>query len=109
MSQFSVSTPALGYSAAAMSGALADFDARVAQASASVGAIVGASWTGAAADAFAEAWQEWLSDAAVTRAALADIAARLVQAEGAYEATESRISASARSSAVTTQTRKVGS
>jgi WXG100 family type VII secretion target len=108
MSQFRVSTPALGYSAAAMSAALADFDAHVAQVSASVNAVVGASWSGSAADAFAESWSGWLSDAALTRAALADIVLRLQSAGSAYELTEGQIASASRGSAVGTDTKKVG-
>lgn len=107
MSHFSVSTPALGYTAASMSAALADFDARVAQVSASVNSVVGASWTGDSSDKFAEGWDLWLQSASATRAALVDIVARLQSAEGVYVATETQNVASTRSSRVDSQ-RKVG-
>lgn len=100
MAHFSVSTPALGYSAAAMAAALADFDARVTQVSASVNSVVGASWTGGASDEFAASWAEWLAGAATTRAALADIVARLQGAEAGYSTTEATVTAASRSSQV---------
>lgn len=100
MAHFSVSTPALGYSAAAMAAALADFDARVAQVSASVNSVVGASWTGGAADEFASSWTEWLAGAATTRAALASIVARLQAAEAGYVTTEAALTAASRTSRV---------
>ena len=107
MSHFSVSTPALGYSAASMSAALADFDARVAQVSASLNSVVGASWTGDSADKYAEGWALWLQSADATRAALVDIVARLQSAEGAYSATEAQNVAATRTSRVDSQ-RTVG-
>jgi WXG100 family type VII secretion target len=100
VAHFSVSTPALGYSAASMAAALADFDARVAQVSASVNSVVGASWTGDASDEFAAAWADWLAGAATTRAALADIVARLQGAEAGYASTEAGLTAASRSSRV---------
>lgn len=103
MGQFSVSTPALGYSAAAMSAAVAQFDGHVSQISGVVSSVVGASWTGEAADAFAESWAEWQSNAGITRDALIDIVARLQGAEGAYVTTETQVAAASRSSNVTTR------
>jgi WXG100 family type VII secretion target len=100
MGQFSVSTPALGYSAAAMSNAVAEFDGQVSQINGIVSSIVGASWTGEAATAFAESWAEWQASAGLTRDALSDIVARLGGAETTYVATEMQVTAASRSSTV---------
>ena len=91
MSQFSVDTSAVGYTAASMSSALATFDAQVASVAAAVNGVVGASWSGDAADTFASAWASWLASAEVTRLALADIAATLQYSQAVYEATDTGI------------------
>lgn len=89
MVQFQVSTNSLGYTGAAMSSALAQFDAHVAQVTATVSGVVGVSWTGRASDEFQAAWDQWLAQAQITRAALTGIVGALGVAEGTYEATES--------------------
>ncbi len=100
MGQFSVSTPALGYSAAAMASAVAQFDGHVSQISSVVTSIVGGSWTGDASDKFAESWTEWQTNAGQVRDALTDIVGRLQGAEGAYVANEMQVTAASRSSTV---------
>lgn len=100
MVQFHVSTPALGFSAASMTGAVAQFDAHLAQVSAAVNAVVGASWTGSAADAFLEDWTSFLASAGITREALVSIAMRLHSAQNSYEGNEAQVTSSARSSTV---------
>jgi len=91
MSQFSVDTSAVGYTAASMSTALATFDAHVAAVSAAVNGVVGASWTGDAADTFATAWASWLTSADITRLALTGIVADLQYAQATYEGTDRTI------------------
>lgn len=103
MVQFSITTPSLGFSASAMTSALAQFDAQVAQATSSVNAVVGASWTGSAADAFLADWNDFLLSATATREALASVAMRLQTAQSAYESTESQLVAASRSSRVAAQ------
>jgi len=105
MVQVSVTTPALGFSAASMTGALANFDAQLAQAAAAVNAVVGSTWTGSAADAFITEWNAFLQSANLTRDALASIAMRLHGAQAAYESNEAVLVAAARSSRVNAQTR----
>lgn len=100
MVQFHVSTPSLGFSAASMTGAVAQFDAQLAQVSAAVNAVVGSTWTGTAADAFLAEWTSFLSSAAVTREALVSIASRLHVAQGTYDGMEAQLTATARSSTV---------
>lgn len=100
MSQFRVSTPALGYSAVSISAALADFDARVSQVNAVVSGVVGGSWDGEAAAAFGLGWQSWLQSAAATRAALSEIALRLNLAEGGYETLEAQLTSQTRTSTI---------
>ena len=89
MVRFSVSTPTLGYSASSLNTAVGLFDAQIAQATAAVNAVVGASWTGSASDEFAQAWTAWLATAELTRAALLDVATLLQGAQVTYEVTES--------------------
>ncbi|MFT4220236.1 MAG: WXG100 family type VII secretion target [Microbacterium sp.] len=103
MVQFAVTTPALGFSAASMTGAVAQFDAQLNQVSAAVNAVVGSTWTGSAADAFAEEWDAFLASAAVTRESLASIAMRLQLAQGGYDSNEAQVTAGARSSRVNVQ------
>ena len=91
MSQFSVDTTAVGYTAASISTALATFDAQVASVAAAVNGVVGASWSGEAATTFASAWAQWLASAEVTRLALADISATLQYSQATYESTDSMI------------------
>ncbi|MFJ4223978.1 WXG100 family type VII secretion target [Microbacterium sp. NPDC089695] len=98
--QFHVSTPALGFSAASMTGAVAQFDAQLAQVTAAVNAVVGSTWTGSAADAFLEEWTSFLSSAGVTREALMSIAARLQSGQSTYEGNEAQLTAASRSSTV---------
>jgi WXG100 family type VII secretion target len=98
--QFHVSTPALGFSAASMTGAVAQFDAQLAQVTAAVNAVVGSTWTGSAADAFLEEWTSFLSSAGVTREALMSIAARLQSGQSNYEGNEAQLTAASRSSNV---------
>lgn len=93
MSQFSVETAALGYTAASMTTALGVFDGQLASVSAAVNAVVGASWSGEAADAFATAWASWLTSAEYTRLALADIAATLQVGQGTYESVDTGLAA----------------
>ena len=100
MSQFRVSTPSLGYSAASIAAALAEFDARVSQVTAAVNGVVGSSWDGEAAEAFSGGWTSWLQSANLTRAALVDIAARLHTAEASYEIVESQLNAQSRTSVI---------
>ena len=88
MVQFSVSTDQLGYTAGGMSAALAQFDAQVSAINATVSGVVGGSWTGEAADAYLLAWQQWLANAELTRAALMAVSAKLDSAELGYESTE---------------------
>lgn len=85
-----------------MSTALAEFDARIAQVSSVLSSVVGNSWSGEAATEFHAGWTEWLRSAAVTRAALADIANRLQMAQNGYEIVEGQVRNSARSSTVGT-------
>ncbi|UYO98776.1 WXG100 family type VII secretion target [Microbacterium sp. M28] len=106
--QFHVSTPALGYSASAMTGAVAQFDAQLAQVNAAVNAVVGATWTGSAADAFLEEWTAFLTSAGLTRESLVSIAARLQAAQGGYEGNEAQLTTSARSSTVNVRTPSTG-
>lgn len=96
--QFQVSTPAMGYSAGAMAGAATDFDTHLATATAVVNRIVGVTWTGAAADAFLEEWNAFLTSTGATRDALVSISTRLYAAQGGYEANEASVVAAARSS-----------
>ena len=103
MGQFSVSTPALGYSASAMVGAVAQFDGHVSQIAGVVTSIVGASWSGDAAEKFAESWAEWQTNAGLVRDALTDIAARVQGAETGYTMTEMQVTAASRSSTVGTR------
>lgn len=100
MVQFHVSTPALGFSAASMTGAVAQFDAQLAQVTAAVNAVVGSTWTGSAADAFLEEWTSFLASAGVTREALMSIAARLQGGQSSYEGNEAQLTAASRSSNV---------
>ncbi|KNY05424.1 WXG100 family type VII secretion target [Microbacterium sp. GCS4] len=100
MVQFHVSTPALGFSAASMTGAVAQFDAQLAQVTAAVNAVVGSTWTGSAADAFLEEWTSFLASAGVTREALMSIAARLQSGQSTYEGNEAQLTVAARSSNV---------
>lgn len=101
MVQFSVRTDSLGYTAASLSSALAQFDAQISAVSATVNGVVGGSWSGEAAEQFAQAWHEWLASAEITRASLTAIAAKLHAAEGGYETTESTLVHRAQSSSVT--------
>jgi WXG100 family type VII secretion target len=91
MSQFSVDTTAVGYTAASISTALATFDAQVASVAAAVNGVVGASWSGEAATAFSTAWSQWLASAEITRIALADISATLQYTQATYESTDTGI------------------
>ena len=91
MSQFSVETSVVGYTAGSMSTALATFDGQVAAVAAAVNSVVGASWSGDAADAFATAWASWLASADVTRLALADISSTLQYSQATYESTDRAI------------------
>jgi WXG100 family type VII secretion target len=91
MSQFTVDTTAVGYTAASISTALATFDAQVASVAAAVNGVVGASWSGEAATTFATAWSQWLASAEITRIALADISATLQYAQATYESTDTGI------------------
>ncbi|GAB3127789.1 WXG100 family type VII secretion target [Glaciibacter psychrotolerans] len=100
MSQFRVSTPSLGYSAASITAALAEFDAHVSQVTAAVNGVVGNSWEGEASEAFSGGWTSWLQSAGMTRAALADIATRLHTAESSYEIVESQLNAQSRTSSI---------
>lgn len=100
MVQFHVSTPSLGFSAASMTGAVAQFDAQLAQVAAAVNAVVGSTWTGSAADAFLEEWTAFLASAGVTREALMSIAARLQSGQSTYEGNEAQLTAVSRSSNV---------
>lgn len=93
MVQFSVDTSAVGYTAASMSSALAQFDAQVASVTSAVNAVVGSSWSGEAANAFAEAWSTWLQASELTRMGLAGIVADLQVAQSGYETTEARVEA----------------
>lgn len=108
MAQFHVSTPALGYSAGAMTTAVAQFDAQLAQVTAAVNAVVGSTWTGSAADAFLLEWTSFLTSAGVTREALVSIATRLQTSQGAYEGNEAQLTASTRSSSVSARAPMVG-
>jgi len=96
MVQFSVDTSAVGYTAASMSAALAQFDAQVAAVTGAVNGVVGSSWSGEAADAFAEAWATWLQCAEMTRLGLSGIVADLQAAQGGYETTEAGVQSSTR-------------
>lgn len=107
--QFQVSTDNLGYTAASMSAALAQFDAQVAAVSATVNGVVGASWSGDASTEFAAAWQQWQASAEITRAALTAIVAQLHAGESTYETTEASIVGQNRSSSVTATTLSSGS
>jgi uncharacterized protein YukE len=98
--QFYVSTPALGFSAASMTSAVAQFDAQLAQISATVNAVVGATWTGSAADAFLEEWTSFLASAALTRESIVSIATRLHAAQAGYDGNEGQLTAASRSSTV---------
>lgn len=100
MVQFHVSTPALGFSASSMTGAVAQFDAQLAQVTAAVNAVVGSTWTGSAADAFLEEWTSFLTSAGVTREALMSIAVRLQSGQTTYDGNEAQLTASSRSSNV---------
>jgi len=91
MVQFSVDTSAVGYTAASMSSALAQFDAQVAAVASAVNGVVGASWSGQAADTFAQAWASWVQSAELTRLGLAAIVADLHYAQTTYESTERSI------------------
>ena len=95
MVQYSVDTSAVGYTAASMSAALAQFDAQVAAVNAAITGIVGSSWTGDAADAFGTAWASWQQSAAFTRLGLAGIVADLHVAQGAYDTVEQQNQAAA--------------
>ena len=83
-----------------MAGAATDFDTHLANATAVVNRIVGVTWTGAAADAFLEEWNAFLSSSAVTRDALVSISTRLYAAQGGYESNEASVVSAARSSNV---------
>jgi WXG100 family type VII secretion target len=98
--QFHVSTPALGFSASSMTGAVAQFDAQLAQVTAAVNAVVGSTWTGSAADAFLEEWTGFLTSAGVTREALMSIAMRLQSGQSTYDGNEAQLTAASRSSNV---------
>lgn len=100
MVQFHVSTPALGFSASSMTGAVAQFDAQLAQVTAAVNAVVGSTWTGSAADAFLAEWTEFLNSAGVTREALMSIAVRLQSGQSTYDGNEAQLTAASRSSNV---------
>lgn len=100
MVQFHVSTPALGFSASSMTGAVAQFDAQLAQVTAAVNAVVGSTWTGSAADAFLEEWTAFLTSAGVTREALMSIAMRLQSGQSTYDGNEAQLTAASRSSTV---------
>ncbi|WP_144876497.1 WXG100 family type VII secretion target [Microbacterium sp. 1.5R] len=108
MVQFHVSTPALGFSAASMTGAVAQFDAQLAQVTAAVNAVVGSTWTGSAADAFLEEWTSFLTSAGVTREALMSIAARLQSGQSTYEGNEAQLTVASRSSNVNIRVPGVG-
>lgn len=101
MVQFQVSTDSLGYTAASMSAALAQFDAQVAAVTATVNGVAGASWNGDASTEFLAAWQQWLASAQITRAALTAVMAKLHSGENTYETTEAGIVRQNRSSNVT--------
>ena len=109
MVQFQVKTDSLGYTAASITAALAQFDAQVASVTATVNGVVGASWNGDASDEFAAAWQQWLASAQITRAALTAIAVSLNAGEGTYETTEAAIVRQNRSSSVTGSSLSSGS
>jgi len=96
-----VSTPALGLSAAAIMNSVALLDAQIVQAQGVVNAVAGGTWTGEAADAFAEEWTSFVSSAVLTRTALMSIATRLQAAQSTYEVTENQIVTSTRSARVT--------
>ncbi|WP_062303086.1 WXG100 family type VII secretion target [Demequina subtropica] len=88
MSRFSVSTGQVATTADLLQGLLHDLGARLDVANASVSGVVGASWTGDAADEFASAWQGLLTDAAAVQVALTSLVARMRAAEGGYEQVE---------------------
>lgn len=100
MAHYVVSTPALGFSAAAMTEAAATLDMQISQAQAVINSVVGGSWVGDAADEFLKEWTAFVSNASATRTALISIATRLHGAQGAYETTESQNVTSMRSSRV---------
>ncbi|NLG62130.1 MAG: hypothetical protein GX539_07780 [Candidatus Cloacimonetes bacterium] len=100
MVQVHISTPMLGYSAGAMGGAAASFDAHLVNVNAVVTRVVGVTWTGPAADAFLAEWDAFLRSAGVTRESLVSISTRLYGAQGGYEGNEASIVAAARSSNV---------
>lgn len=83
-----------------MSAAVAQFDGQVSQISGVVSSIVGASWTGEAADEFAQSWADWQTSASAVRTALTDIVARLQGAESTYVSTEMQVAAASRGSTV---------
>lgn len=83
-----------------MTGAVAQFDAQLAQISATVNAVVGATWTGSAADAFLEEWTSFLASAALTRESIVSIATRLHAAQAGYDGNEGQLTAASRSSTV---------
>lgn len=103
MVQFYVATPALGFSAATLNGAAATFGAQLATATAAVNAVVGSSWTGPAADAFAEEWALFLEAAGATQVALMSVATRVQSAQASYDTVETGNSGSIRSGRITYQ------
>ncbi|WP_062303068.1 WXG100 family type VII secretion target [Demequina subtropica] len=88
MSQFTVSTDQVATTSDLLQGLLSELRVRIDVANASVAGVVGASWTGAAADDFAAEWQALLADTAVGQAVLTVLIARLRAAEDTYEQVE---------------------
>lgn len=100
MVHFVVSTPSLGFSAAAMFEAAATLDMQITQAQGVVDAVVGGTWKGDAADKFLESWQGFVTSASLTRTALMGIATKLQAAQSTYEVTEGQIVSSTQSTRV---------
>jgi len=100
MAKFVVDTNAVAGSAASLSSLAHEFDQQLEAANDAVMRVVGASWDGAAADAFAQSWQGFLTDSATVRAALAALISRMHAAEGTYEHTELNRTSAATAAAV---------
>lgn len=99
MSRFFVSTGQVATTADALQSLVTEFDAQLEVANTSVAGVVGATWTGEAADEFADEWQRLVADAAATRSALASLVARMRAADSAYEGVDASRGGAARAAA----------
>lgn len=88
MVQYRVRANSLGEVSTLLDTVVATFDSNLAEASATVSSVAGATWQGDDADKFVELWGEWETGALMVRQALTGLASQLRMAESGYITTE---------------------